>query len=334
MDYVQTKKAFLSTGFEFDLVDYTPINSGSIAQVHRAVYQGEEVAVKLQRVGKKQEVARDSWLFTACLEYISAKVGRGHSDALTSLHEVLNSVEEEFDFVKEASIMRQFREFYDGKGIIVPRVIDASDTCIIMEYLETEAFHQPSTVLMKMFFDQVFHLQLLHTDMHAGNVAQTRQGTPVLFDFGSVMAVKPELVLCIKHLMIAWLNRSPSVMVDYMLMFGMIIGSPSDKERLQLEEFIEHILEYVEHTDIHKFADGIKSISDLESPTIQFDQQLFMMMRTFTLLEGTCKTIDPKFTIIDAIMPLAEEMLQDPFMYRAKVEDDLRTLWNMFSDRA
>jgi predicted unusual protein kinase regulating ubiquinone biosynthesis (AarF/ABC1/UbiB family) len=54
------------------------------------------------------------------------------------------------------------------------------------------------------------------------------------------------------------------------------------------------------------------------------------VFRSFTLLEGMCKSIDPDFVLVDAMMPFATELVMDPEMYRLKIEDDLRTAAKLF----
>jgi ubiquinone biosynthesis protein len=327
MPFMECALAFQNSGFNFDCVDYTPISTGSVAQVHKCVYQGQVVAVKLQRTSKHQEVQMDASLMQYLVRQATNIVGhQGHSDALTSLYEVLGSVEMEFDFKEEARVMRRFHRFYgDRSDIKIPGVIASSDTCIIMEFVETVPFQSSSTVLMRMFFDQLFNLKILHTDMHPGNVAMTPDGKRVvLFDYGSSMVVKETLALCIKQLMVAWANGDTSVMVDYMVQYGMIQREPTSDERVQLQEFLTFVLQYVEHTDIGQFAEGIKTIVSPAASSIQFDPQLFLMFRTFTLLEGTCKALDPDFTILDSLSPLLQDFISDPMVFRLKIEDDIR----------
>jgi ubiquinone biosynthesis protein len=338
MEFMQCALAFKHTGFHFDSIDYTPISTGSIAQVHRCVYKGKVVAVKLQRPDKLQEVQVDASLMQTLMQFVMKHTQhQGHSDALTSLHEVLGSVELEFDFTEEARVMRLFQHFYkNSTSVKVPHVIDSSPTCIIMEYIDTVPYQRDSSELMQMFFEQLFQLKVLHTDMHPGNVAMTPDGTQtVLFDYGSIMHVQERLVVCIKQLMVAWMNGDTQIMVDYMLEYGMILSKDiTADERVQLEEFLQYVLAYVEHTDISKFTDNIQTMAGGPNSSIQFDPQLFMMFRTFTLLEGTCKTLDPaNFTILKSLEPLVERFAQDPMVVRLKIEDDIRVFFkNLVSE--
>jgi predicted unusual protein kinase regulating ubiquinone biosynthesis (AarF/ABC1/UbiB family) len=120
-----------------------------------------------------------------------------------------------------------------------------------------------------------------------------------------------------------------------MLEYGMILSKDiTADERVQLEEFLQYVLAYVEHTDISKFTDNIQTMAGGPNSSIQFDPQLFMMFRTFTLLEGTCKTLDPaNFTILKSLEPLVERFAQDPMVVRLKIEDDIRVFFkNLVSE--
>jgi len=111
----------------------------------------------------------------------------------------------------------------------------------------------------------------------------------------------------------------------------MLVGTPDADERLMLESFIANVLQYVEVTDIGKFAQVMKSIPVPISSKTSFRPEIFMIMRTFTLLEGLCKTIDPNFVILDAVSPLTAAFASDPMVVRLKIEDDLRTVFRMAS---
>jgi predicted unusual protein kinase regulating ubiquinone biosynthesis (AarF/ABC1/UbiB family) len=102
------------------------------------------------------------------------------------------------------------------------------------------------------------------------------------------------------------------------------------QERTQLEQFLQHVLAYVEHTDISQFTRGVQQMG-VGASSIQFDPQLFLIFRTFTLLEGTCKTLDSQFTILDSLTPLVESFAADPMVIRLKIEDDIRVFFkNLF----
>ena len=309
----------------FDSFDPVPISTGSIAQVHRATWKGRDVAVKVQRPRLLEDLRGDVDILKSLLGGVRFTNAKTYADLVASLDDLIETVTRELDFEAEAGHMRRFRAFFHGK-VVVPEVFAVSSTAIVMEYVEAAPFQQPPVVLMEAFFAQFFELGWLHTDMHSGNLGETPDGRLVLFDFGSVLECPDDIRSCIKHLVVAYLNRDVSIMLDYMLEFGILVGTPDADERVMLESFIANVLEYVEITDIGKFAQVMKTIPVPISSKTSFRPEIFMIMRTFTLLEGLCKTIDPEFVILDAVSPLTAAFASDPMVIRIKIEDDLRTV--------
>ncbi len=316
----------------FDSFDLTPVSTGSIAQVHRAVFAGQDVAVKVQRPGILEDLEADIGVIRWVLGFVKVTNPKMYDDLMGSLDDLITTVKRELDFFAEAGHMKRFRDFFLSRNVVVPRVLNVNSTAIVMDFIDSSPFLGDVTKLMEVFFAMFFELGWLHTDLHSGNIAQTGDGTLVLFDFGSVLECPENIRLCIKHLMVAYVNRVPSIMVDYMLEYGLLVGTPVGDERVMLEAFVLNILEYVEVTDTKQFTATLKTIPvPASGPSTTFCPEIFLIMRSFTLLEGLCKELDPDFVILEAVSPLTRYFVTDPMMYRLKIEDDARTLWKYVS---
>ena len=317
--------------FEFDQFDTTPLSCGSIAHVHRAVYRGEEVAVKIQRPGLIEDMDRDMRLVTTVLQLLSGQESRVVDDLLKTLTELVESVRKETDFIEEGNHMTRYRTFFNG-SIRVPRVIASTPSVLVMEYVPSDPYTGDASVLMKLFYDQFFEFGYLHTDLHAGNLGVDGGGTMVLYDFGSVIRIPSSTVLGMKALIVAYLNKNTTLMLQYMFEYGIMESRhsevPSEEVRM-LEMFIENVLSYIEVTDMDQFATMMKS-TPMTSSTCSFSDHIFIIVRSFTLMEGYCKKLDPNFVILEAAMPLAKSFAQDPMFVALKIEDDLRHLDSMF----
>lgn len=319
-------------GLSLDFLDPVPVSTGSIAQVHRGVYRDRLVAVKVQRPRLLEELTSDVGAVKNVLSVMKLTNPKMYEDVVSSLDDLIDTVRRELNFPAEAEHMRRFGEFFDRSFVTIPDVVAVSPKVIIMEFVECGSYAGSASRLMELFFRQFFELGWLHTDMHSGNIGQMADGTPVLFDFGSVLEVPPDIRLCIKALMVSYLNRNVSVMLDYMLEYDMLVGSPGPEERRMLEAFLENVLEYVEVTDIGKFTAVMKTIPVYQSPTTVFRSEIFMIMRSFTLMEGLCKSLDPGFVILDAVTPLTKYFSSDPMMIRLKIEDDIRSFFKTYGD--
>ena len=313
-------------GMEFDSFESVPVSTGSVAQVHRAVYKGRDVAVKIQRPDLLDNLKGDVAAITRLLGALKVANPKSYDDLVTSLDDLIATVTRELDFPAEAASMRRFRAFFLAQNVVVPEVYHVSANVIVMEFVDSKPFAQKPGTLIESFFLQFFELGWLHTDMHSGNLGETPDGKLVLFDFGSVLEIPDDIRLCIKHLMVSYLNKDVTIMVDYMLEYGLLEGTPDAAEREMLESFVSNVLEYVEITDMARFASVMNTIPVPGTPQTVFRSEVFMIMRSFTLLEGLCKSLDPDFVILEAVAPLTEYFARDPMVFRLKVEDDLRTV--------
>lgn len=339
MDPEDVEHLLSINGLEFETFNPIPVSSGSIACVYDATYRGERVAVKIQRRGIYDSMVRDmammKWILE-CVHMIQRMMTGGmdakmKDDMMATLEDIQRTITNEIDFDAEAQHMKTFRTYFDGSSgkntVTIPRVIESTPTMIVMEYCDAIPYRGTPTQLLDIFFEQFFEIGWLHTDMHAGNVGTCPvSGNMVMFDFGSVICVPDRLVTGMKALMVSYLHKNSSIMLQYMLEYEIIIGTPSPNDMEMLESFVDHIVTYVEQTDIDQFINVMQTAPISQTPDISFSRDVFLMMRSFTLMEGLCKQLDDDFVIIDAIMPTMTKIMTDPFVIRLKIEDDFRLL--------
>ena len=326
------------SGLTFDAIDTVPISSGSIAHVHRGTYCGKDVAVKVQRPGLLHELEDDTEMIGRVLHFVlrgpfsgGMSDDRMYDDMMKTLTELVDSVKKETDFEEEGRHMERYRAFFDANGdgtIRVPRVVVSCRTVLVMEYVPSSPFSGDASRLMKLFYDQFFSLGYLHTDLHGGNIGVSSNGKLVLYDFGSVIRIPSDTVVGMKALIVSYLNKNTELMLEYMFEYGIMrsSGRRSDipqEELDMLESFIGSVLSYIEITSIDEFSKMMRT-TPLTSPTCSFANHIFIIVRSFTLLEGYCKRLDPDFVILDAVMPLASSFANDPLFLALKIEDDLR----------
>lgn len=334
MEPEDVQRVIRESGLVFEHFDPVPVSTGSIAHVHKAIFHGRSVAVKVQRPGILESLQNDLALMTRALGFVRWFTSNEKmvDDTVASLEDLIEAVRRETDFLQEASHMARYRDFFLDQGIIVPELVQATPQIIVMEFIESQPYTGSASMLIDIFFRQFFDMGWLHTDMHAGNVGQTADGAPVMFDFGSVMEIPESIVLGIKALMVSYLNKNTRVMLQYMIEYGILVGTPTAEDSDMLVSFIENVIQYVEVTDINQFTEMMKTIPVTSAPKTTFRDDVLLIMRSFTLLEGLCKQLDSDFVIIEAVMPLMERFASDPMMARLKVEDDIRHILHMLDD--
>jgi predicted unusual protein kinase regulating ubiquinone biosynthesis (AarF/ABC1/UbiB family) len=182
--------------------------SASIGQVHRAIlHDGRHVAIKVQYPFVAEAVATD----LRALGWLTAPVGglRRGFDLAGYQREVGQMMDEELDYVHEAAMLRQFREWTsEWKDVVVPEVIDrlSTDRVLTMTWIEGESFQMArcwpladrrrlADLLLRLFLKSCFEWNCLHADPHPGNYRFMRSEGRVsvgLIDFGCVKKFEKE----------------------------------------------------------------------------------------------------------------------------------------------
>jgi predicted unusual protein kinase regulating ubiquinone biosynthesis (AarF/ABC1/UbiB family) len=188
--------------------DRVPFASASIGQVHRAVTDdGREVVVKVQYPGVDGAV--DSDLAHLKLALRASGLVRIEKKSLDALFAELKArLHEELDYCNESDNVRFFHDHYrDHPCIRVPQVVGerSSQRVLTLTYepgdhldetggYPAETRNEIARQLFHMVADQVFQLQVLHADPNPANFAYRPDGTIILYDFGCVKRLQPEIV--------------------------------------------------------------------------------------------------------------------------------------------
>jgi len=203
----------------FQRFERTPFAAASVGQVHRATTDdGREVVVKVQYPGVDGAVDSDLDQVRLALRLGGlVKVPRDMLDAFFA--ELRERLHEELDYCNEADNVRMFGAFHrDHPGLIVPEVVGerSAKRVLTLTYEPGEHFDalraedtpqalrdQVGTRLAEMITSQVFELGAIHGDPNPANFAFRRDGRVVLYDFGCVKVLRPDIVEAIRDLLVA-----------------------------------------------------------------------------------------------------------------------------------
>ncbi len=194
----------------FARFDREPYAAASVGQVHRAAtWDGVEVVVKIQYPGVDVSCESDLNHLRRALQLGGLlKVDRN------ALEEVFDEVHHklmlELDYRLEAKNLRFFREHYQrAEKIIIPDLVEnfCSKRVLTLVYepgdhlaemkapkYSQEMINEIGRRLFNLMGDQLFFLHRIHGDPHPGNFAFREDGSIVMYDFGSVSDLSPELV--------------------------------------------------------------------------------------------------------------------------------------------
>lgn len=310
----------------FRSIEAKPLASASIAQVHQAVLlTGESVAVKVQRPGIEEIIRAD----VEILRDIAALMMR--SEELSSLRpkELVaafeRSILEELDFRKEAIHLRKFNEQFKGDNQVkIPHLYSAlcSSKVICLEFIpgikinKIEALQAQGYDLKAIarkgfdaYFKQIFEWGYFHADPHPGNLLVLPGEVIGILDFGMVGRLS---------------EKDRSALVEFIIGLGSddtarivkniekLQGSEiADKPALEkdMEAFIEEFgTQAVKDIDLNEALNRGRLL--INKHKLKLNPDLFLLLRTVSMLEGLGMSLDPDFRSLEVIKPYAFKLLQ------------------------
>jgi predicted unusual protein kinase regulating ubiquinone biosynthesis (AarF/ABC1/UbiB family) len=209
----------------FASFDEAPFAAASIGQVHRAVtLDNRQVVVKVQYPGVDRSCDSDLKQLRLTLKLGGLlKLPKASVDALFA--EIRDRLHEELDYENEARNIQLFAAFHrDHPRILIPETFPHLSTrhVLTLEYLSgdhadeladkgysQDQINQLGMNLFEMLTQHLFVFQKIHGDPHPGNFAFRQDGSIVIYDFGCIKVLKPEIVRAYQDAIIA------SIQEDY-----------------------------------------------------------------------------------------------------------------------
>lgn len=193
----------------FQSLDHKPYAAASIGQVHRGVlHDGREVVVKVQYPGVAASC--DSDLKQLKLALRTARLVKVDKAVLDKLFEEIRArLHEELDYEQEARNMALFRDYYaDDPKIVVPAtvpelctrhvltmILEPGDTLDTVNAEYDQALRNELALRLFHFMCRsLFGLQAVHADPNPGNFAWRRDGSLVVYDFGCIKRLDPDVI--------------------------------------------------------------------------------------------------------------------------------------------
>lgn len=201
---IQTfKKAFGKAPDQiFDSFDLKAANAASIGQVHKAVFNGKPVAVKVQYPGVAHSIASDLKMVKP---FAVRLMGLNQADVDRYTEEVEKKLLEETDYYLEVKNGQdiakacsqlanlRFPHYYNQASSDRIITMDWMEGLHMKEFLNTNPSQQVRDSIGQALWDfyelQIHTLKAVHADPHPGNFLFKQDGTVGIIDFGCVKAI-------------------------------------------------------------------------------------------------------------------------------------------------
>lgn len=301
----------------YDDLDREPIAAGSLAQVYRATYRGESVAVKVRRPGIHDLVETDLRIIRRLVPVALALTPDRFAFSLQNIADDFERIIlEELDFEREARLMDEIRSNFEADGdetVRIPRVHHeaSSERVLTMEYVdgtkvtavdELEASgHDPSRVaeaVANAYLTMGLEHGVYHGDPHPGNIAVDETGRIVLYDFGMCGRFTPAMRRSVVNLYLAAVNRDVDAITDELVELGAL---DPGADRADVGHVIQLLIEDLEGSETANWREIIdEAIGLLHDFPFRIPPDVMLAIRVGTISEGVLRELDPEFDILAA----------------------------------
>ena len=282
-------------------VEPVPIASASIADVYRGVVTktGRAVVVKRRRKGVKTAVLLDLPLLSGAMRLAGACGVPGATNMYELIDQSRDMVTGELDFRTEAAASEEFRRhFADVPWLVVPRVLRASEDTLVAEYVPSRKAAlvvAPNPALARRLMDLYMLMLgggLVHADPHPGNLGFLADGSIVLYDFGAMLRVPAGIQQSVARVVTAGVTKNADGLLDALETMGVLTVEGTGTRR-----GVRRILRRVLNGDVHAELQNAPEFtsSDSAKRVVTFGTTFIYLTRTLTLIDGTCRALDPDF---------------------------------------
>ena len=302
-------------------IETQPIGSASLAQVHKAILtNGKEVVFKVQRPYLRELFITDLDIMQQ-IAFLMQKNknwsrGRNWVEIAKECRKVLLR---ELDFNSEAQYAARFRQqFLEDEKIQIPEVFwdMSTDKVLCLSYIEgtkisnIEKLKSQKIDLAKIaeigaisYLKQLVDFGFFHADPHPGNLAVSKKGELIFYDFGMMGSISNNLQRSLGSMVKSAALRDASSLVNQLQDAGLIskdidIGPVRRLVRLMLKEaltppFSSNIIEKLSG-DLYELV--------YETP-FQLPVDLIFVMRALSTFEGVGRILDPSFNLVSITKP-------------------------------
>jgi predicted unusual protein kinase regulating ubiquinone biosynthesis (AarF/ABC1/UbiB family) len=311
----------------FSVFEERPLAAASLGQVHRAALRdGRIVAVKVQRPGVADTVAKDLEALDEIARFLDARTDAGRRYDLGGMvDEFRTAITQELDYVREADNLRLLgKNLEEFKLIVVPQPVDGytSTRVLTMDYVSGTKVTAISPVvkvdldrdvladtLVQAYLKQIVLDGVFHADPHPGNVLVTDEGLLALIDLGMIGRISPQMQERLLKLLLAVSEGRGEDAAEVAITLGEKLPEFNDAG---FRRDISTLVGRIGHQHVGQFQIG-RVFLDLSllinANAMRAPAELTMLGKTLLNLDEVARALDPQLDVNDAIRRNGVELM-------------------------
>jgi predicted unusual protein kinase regulating ubiquinone biosynthesis (AarF/ABC1/UbiB family) len=286
------------------------------------------VVLKFKRPGIEAQIKEDLDLIRNGTSLLSLIPNFGMETITPWLREFEQGLIYELDFRREVRNIAMFREMYrDRTDIKIPRPYSklSTEDVIVMDYTPSKQIVKPfkAEILVNMFLEQLLYEGVIHGDLHTGNMGlDPKSNALVLYDFGNIIKITDQYKTAIRDFVYGVQTSNVGTVMENMTRMGMKVRDP-EVTRIYVKQYFE----YLKTLDIRSFTVNSPEIREKASRVpVELDPTTLTILRTYSLLEGLAKEMDPTFSYQQIISKNIEMLFLDLEYILYRIDKDTRRL--------
>lgn len=301
------------------------IAAASIAQVHKARYRGQSVAVKILRPQILAQLERELAFFLRLAERATARGGEAaRLRPAAAIRMLQASVAAECDLRLEAAALSEMQaNTAQDEGFALPQVVweVSSEQVLVTSWMDAtriddiaalkkqkQNLPQLSQRLVRAFLTHALRDGFFHGDMHPGNIFVDRKGTLIALDLGIMGRLDAPTRYSLAQILHALVRRDYAKAARAHFRAGYV---PPQQD---VTRFAQALRAIAEPLHVRPQAGDISMgqlLEQLFATTRRFamptQPQLLLLQKTMLVVEGTARQLDPSLNIWQA----AQKPIQD-----------------------
>ncbi|MBV1873511.1 MAG: ubiquinone biosynthesis protein UbiB, partial [Gammaproteobacteria bacterium] len=309
----------------FDSIETKALASGSIAQVHRAVLNGENVVLKIQRPGIRGNIEADLRIMAFLAELAEGNIPSiARYTPSQIVRHFSTSMRRELDFSREARASERIREsFKDTDYVTIPKIYweQTSPMVSTQEYIKGIPANDLSAIdsagldrhllatrgvdaFLKMALEDGF----FHADPHPGNFFYQEDNKLALIDFGLVGSLSDLRRRQLAQLLSGAVENNSQPVVDVLVDWA----GDADIDIDALTSDIDALLEEYNGVNLAQVNIGIvfnQLTSLARDHMLTMPSELTILIKAVMILEGLGKRLSPDFDLVKEAGPFVRRAI-------------------------